>query len=91
MIEPTDIERAVETRLRRVAYAIHSGPRTARFYKCPPPPTPPSPDVIHANVVAGCKRDAAAGLLEREVSFPCRQCNVVHQISDFCPLKVPTW
>jgi hypothetical protein len=86
-----DIERATEARLRRVMFALQAGPRTARHFGYRPPPTPPSPEVIRRNVIEGCQRDAAAGLLEREVASPCRQCNVMHQICDYCPLKVATW
>jgi hypothetical protein len=85
------IERAVESRLARVMYALQAAPRTAHAYGYPQPPTPPGLDVVRANVVASCERDAAAGTLEREVAWPCRHCRVVHQISDYCPLKVPTW
>lgn len=85
------IERAAEARLARVLYAIQAGPRTARFFGYPKPPTPPPLDVIRLAIIAACERDAAAGLLEREVAHPCRQCLVVHQISDDCPLKRPTW
>jgi hypothetical protein len=86
-----DIERATEARLRRVMFALQAGPRTARHFGYRQPPSPPSPEVIRSNVIEGCKRDAAAGLLEREVAWPCRQCDVVHNINDHCPLKEPTW
>lgn len=84
---PEHIERAVEARLRRVMFAIEAGPRTARHFGYRQPPTPPPIETIRHNVIEGCKRDAEAGLLEREVASPCRQCNVVHQICDYCPLK----
>ena len=40
------IERAVESRLGRVMYAIQAGPRTARHYGYPMPPEAPPLDVI---------------------------------------------
>ncbi|MGK3981375.1 hypothetical protein WMF38_57790 [Sorangium sp. So ce118] len=84
------IERAVEARLRRVMFAIEVAPRTARAFDCRPPPQAPPLEVVRARIIEGCKRDAEAGLLEREVAWPCRQCNVVHQICDYCPLKEST-
>lgn len=87
---PAHIERAVEARLSRVMFALQSGPRTARAFGYRQPPTPPPFEVIRQNIINGCKRDAEAGLLEREVAWPCRQCNVVHQICDYCPLKEST-
>ena len=85
------IERAAEARLRRVMFALQAGPHTARHFGYPTPPTPPPIETIRANILEGCKRDAEAGLLEREVSWPCRHCAVFHNINDYCPLKVPTW